>query len=403
MSNTFDSDLADFQVDKLQDEVEKMPRGPERDYLAGLVANRRGQISESVDLLKQALPILRETKDARAATALKTLADDYIKAFDYAAAAKAFDDLSALYPDEDLGEDAAIVRLLSGAKPLTIAWRGSTRLKTTHSPIGLVLTQLEVNGVKEEWVLDTGSNYSIVSRSFARKLGLKALPGFAQTGSGITGAENRLQLAVIPFMQIGGASLRNVVVQIFDDKDLNIQMGKHSYQINAILGYLAFQAMGVITFTHSGEFEAGTTAYRGGTAIPMYMRRLVPVVDLNANGIALPFTLDTGGLNTQLSVRYYDRFKDNNLSWKQEVEEFAGAGGNVRREIYVQPELRMGIGDKIAVLKDAPISPEKMHSGLDELYGNVGQDVFGEFESITFDFADMTFRVGAPISPQTAR
>jgi hypothetical protein len=33
------------------------------------------------------------------------------------------------------------------------------------------------------------------------------------------------------------------------------------------------------------------------------------------------------------------------------------------------------------------------------LFGNVGQDVFGNFESITFDFDEMTFKVGPPILP----
>jgi hypothetical protein len=42
-----------------------------------------------------------------------------------------------------------------------------------------------------------------------------------------------------------------------------------------------------------------------------------------------------------------------------------------------------------------------MNSGLDELYGNIGQDLFASFESFTFDFAEMIFKVGEPISQQT--
>jgi hypothetical protein len=58
-------------------------------------------------------------------------------------------------------------------------------------------------------------------------------------------------------MQVGGATLHNVVVLILDDANLKVSLGNQSYQINAILGYPVFQAMRVITFTHSGEFEAG--------------------------------------------------------------------------------------------------------------------------------------------------
>jgi hypothetical protein len=283
---------------------------------------------------------------------------------------------------------------------MTISWHGPTQLKMARSDIGLLSTELAVNGVKGQWILDTGANYSVLSASFARRLGVRPLPGFAQTGSGFTGLENRLEVAIIPSMQIGGATLQNVVVQIFDDKNLNIQLGKHSYQINAMLGYLVFQAMRVVTFTQDGEFESGTAANLGGTAVPMYMRRLTPVADFQTSGVVVPFTLDTGGLNTQLSFRYYNRLKKNGLGWKRGEEDYSGAGGTVRRRIFMQPVLRIGIGDRTAVLNNVSISPQKMNSGLDDLYGNVGLDLFEQFESFTFDFADMTFRVGRPI-PKT--
>lgn len=400
-ANSPDADLADFQLDQVQGELEKMPRGPERDCLAGLLANRRGQVDQSVELLNRALPALRETRDVRASLTLKTLADDYTKTFAYEAAAKAYDDLFALFPEQNRGgtrDDAGVLHLLAGVKPMTIAWRGPTRLRTIRNAIGSKVTKLEVNGIKEWWLLDTGANYSVVSRSFARRLDLKVLPGSAQTGAGGTGLENPLQAAVIPSMQIGGATLHNVVVLILDDANLKISLGDQSYQINAILGYPVFQAMRVITFTHSGEFEAGKSAYRSGSGTPMYMRRLVPVVNLRANGVALPFTLDTGASGTDLSVRYYERFKDSDLSWKQDEDEGAGAGGSIKRRIYKQPLLRLAVGDKVALLRDVSITPKKMNSGLDELYGNIGQDLFTSFESFTFDFADMTFKVGRPIS-----
>jgi hypothetical protein len=403
-ANAPDTDLADFRLDQMQGELEKMPRGPERDCLAGLLANRRGQVGQSIDLLNRALPTLREARDARASMALETLADDYTKTFAYEAAAKAYDDLFALFPEENRGgtkDDAGVLHLLAGVKPMTIAWRGPIRLRTTRNAIGSRGTELEVNGIKEQWLLDTGANYSVVSRSFAGRLGLKVLPGSAQTGSGGTGIENALQAAVIPSMQVGGAILHNVVVLILDDANLKIGLGDQSYQINAILGYPVFQAMRVITFTRSGEFEAGKSAYRSGRGTPMYMRRLVPVVNLRVNGVALPFTLDTGASGTDLSVRYYERFKDSDLSWKQDEDESAGAGGTIKRKIYKQPLLRLAVGDKIAVLRDVSITPKKMNSGLDELYGNIGQDMFGNFESFTLDFAGMTFKVGEPISQRT--
>ena len=397
-----DADLADFRLDEVRVELEKMSPGPERDYLAGLLANRRGQVGDSIALLSRALPALRKSKDARTSVALKTIADDYTKLFNYGAAAKAYDELFALFPEQNRGgtrDDAGVLHLLAGVKPMTIAWHGPTRLKTSRNPIGSRITELEVNGVKEPWLLDTGANYSLVSKSFAKKIGLKTLPGSAETGSAVTGLKNSLQAGVLSSMQIGGATLHNVVVLIIDDANLKINLGDHSYQINAILGYPVFQEMRVITFTQRGEFEAGKSADRSEGGIPMYMRRLVPVVNLEVNGVSLPFTLDTGAMGTDLSVRYYERFKDSDLSWKEDEDESAGAGGTIKRKIYKQPLLRLTMGAKTALLRDVSITPRKTNSGLDELYGNVGQDMFGNFESITFDFDKMTFKVGLPILP----
>lgn len=130
-------------------------------------------------------------------------------------------------------------------------------------------------------------------------------------------------------------------------------------------------------------------------------RGQVPVVNLRANGVALPFTLDTGASGTDLSVRYYERFKDSDLSWKQDEDYGVGVGGSIKRKIYKQPLLRLAVGDKIALLRDVSITPRKMNAGLDELYGNIGQDTFANFKSFTLDFAEMIFKVGDPISQQT--
>jgi len=397
-----ETDLADFRLDEVQTKLAQMPAGPERNYIAGLLANHLGQDRRSIDLLKRALPPLLAARDARASMALKILADDYTKTLAYAAAAKAYDDLSAFFPEDAVGgirDDAGVLHLLSKVQPMTVDWHGSTHLKVTRNAIGSKATKLMVNGIQEEWLLDTGANYSVVSKSYARRLGLTLLPGVAQTGSGLTGLESPLQAGILPSIQVGGATVHNVVVLVLDDKNLKIGFGDQSFQINAILGYPVFRAMQVITFTRAGEFEAEESARREERGIPMYMRRLTPVVAFTINSVALPFTLDTGASATELSVRYYDRFKDSDLSWKQEEEDSAGTGGNVRRRIYVQPLVDLQAGDMAVILKDVSIAPTRTNSGLDELYGNVGQDLFDEFESFTLDFANMRFKLGPPISP----
>jgi predicted aspartyl protease len=272
------------------------------------------------------------------------------------------------------------------------------RVKTVPNPIGSLGTALTVNGVTEQWLLDTGANQSVVSRSFARRLGLTPLPGAASTGSGFTGIKNPLQVAVLPTLQIGGATVRNVVLLILDDANLRIAAGKRAYQINAILGYPVFQALGMVTFRRAGEFLAGDAAASATTGTRIYMRGLAPAIECDVQGQRLPFTFDTGASGTNFSVRYYEQFQRDSQSWSRRTAVVAGAGGSVRSDTYRQSRVLLKVGDTDVVLRDVSIFPRKMNAGIDQLFGNLGMDVVAAFESFTLDFSNMTFSLGAPAS-----
>jgi Aspartyl protease len=402
-----DAEVKEFRVSALEANLQNMQPGPERDFFAGVLANWNGRVDDSILLLNRALPGIRESQPKRAALALETLADDYTKSFRYTDAARTYDDLLAHFAGQlDRGganDDSDLVHLLQAVPAQTITMQGPVRLKTERNPIGSLVTELTVNGVRGQWLLDTGANQTVVTRSFGRELGLRPLPGSAKTGSGVTGIANPLQVAVLPTLQMGGGTLKNVVVLILEDANLNVGKGKHSYQINAILGYPVFQALGTITFLHSGGFEAGVATQRTASSVRMYMRRLTPVIECRVGGNALPFTFDTGASETDLSIRYYEQFRGNAGSWKQRQSESSGAGGTVKRTVYVQPNLVLNVGDKTATLENVSIFPARMNSGIDELYGNLGQDLVAGFESFTLDFSRMTFSLGSPLAARKRR
>jgi Aspartyl protease len=378
-----------------------MSAGPEREYVAGILANRTGHIEDSIRLLQDAIPQIRSSQPGRTAIALQCLADDFTKRYQYADAARAYDDLlahfaSELAPDERQGsrDDSGVMHLLKTAPPQTISWNGPTRLKTERNPFGAVNTELTVNGVEGPWLLDTGANLSVVSSSFARRLGLHPLPGYGQTMSGMTALENRLQVAVLPTLKFGGATLHNVVLLILDDKNLNVGIGKKAYQINAILGFPVFQSLGVITFLQDGEFEAGATAARTAPSARMFMNMLTPLIECGANGKNLLFAFDTGASASEFSIRYFKEFHAQSTSWQKAENASSGAGGIKRRSIYLLPRAELQVADKTVTLDRVPIFPTAIGSDIDEVYGNLGQDVVANFDSFTLNFANMTFSLG---------
>lgn len=200
-ANGPDAEVKEFRLDDLETRLRSMQPGVERDYFAGVFANRTGRSEDSIHLLNSALPALRESQPMRAAIALEALADDYTKIFRYSDAACAYDDLLthfAKYSEWLPTEDSGIVHLLQAAPAQTITWQGPMRLKTERNPLGSRNAELTASGVRGLWLLDTGSTMSLVSRSFAQRLGLKPLPGSAQMGAGGTGIENPVQVAVLP-------------------------------------------------------------------------------------------------------------------------------------------------------------------------------------------------------------
>jgi predicted aspartyl protease len=396
-----DADVRDYRLQALDARVQSLPPGVERDYLAGVLASRRGRTQESIELLNRALPGLRDSQPQRAAVALEALAEGYVSSYRYREAARAYDDLEQHFGGNrghDVTNDAALARMLVDVPVQTVEWDGQVRLPTSRNPIGSVTCAIMVNGTSEQWLLDTGANYTVVSRSFAQKLGLTPLVGSAMVGSGVTGLKSPLQAAVLPDLHLGGATVHEAVAMILDDASLRIGSGPTAYQIHAILGYPVLKALGRITFTRKGEFLAGEAADKA-SSVPMYLRGLSPVIECDVDGQRLLFTFDTGASSTDLSVRYFDLFRQHRRTWRTRTVESGGAGGTVHRKMYIQPELVVKVGDATATLKDVTIFSSRMNAGIDVLFGNIGQDLVAGFESFTLDFVSMTFGLGAP-SPQ---
>jgi predicted aspartyl protease len=362
-----------------------------------MLAARSGHFGDAIAQLNRALPHLRESAPKRAALALEAIATAHRADNDYGDAARAYADLADHFADQldhFPADDATLARILRDTPRQTIAWHGPVKLKTFSSPIGTPVTELVVNGIRATWILDTGANQSVVSRTFAERLGLKPLSGVASVGSGVTGRQSSIRAAVLPMMQVGGATLTNVVLLVIDDENLRFGSGPDSYQVDATLGYPILKALGVVTFTRD-ELLAGEAAEPTSQGARMYMRGLTPAIESEVQGRPLLFTVDTGASSTDFSVRYFELFHQQATSWKKQTFESAGAGGSIRQDEYVQPRVVMKVGTTAIILNDVSILPVRRNAGIDVLFGNLGQDFVRAAESISLDFSTMTVSLGA--------
>ena len=396
-----DAYIKNFDYAQLAKAVDTLPQSRDRDYFGGVLANRAGHIAESIEMLNKVLPHLKSSEPARAAVALHSLGDDYFKNYRYHDAIQAYDALLHKFASQMdkverqvAEDDYHTILLLKNAPPQTISIDGMIDLPTHRNPVlGTIEANLTVNGVEQSWLLDTGANFSAVSASFASKLGVQLSRQVAQT-QGITGAENKLQVAILPEMKLGGATLHNVVLVVLDDDSLNVQAGKGKrYQINAVLGYPVMRALERITFTQDGHFLAGPDSPSGQNGAPLYMDLLMPLLECEVENRKVLFSFDTGADQSALSDRFHHDFPDAFKGLEQKPFVLAGAGGLRKMTAFYVHEVHFGVGQADSVLHNVPTLP-LTGTDMDRRYGNLGRDLVDGYRSFTIDFENMRFLLG---------
>ena len=402
IASVLDADLENLRFESLDRTLKSMAPGVEKDYFSGVLANRSGRISESLNLLEQTLAALKTTNRPRAAITLQTLADDYLKCYRYADAAKAYNELLNNFAGdlsksdlESVKDDAGVIRLLIDYPPQAVSMTKSVQLRTKRSRIGTIDSDLTINDVTSEWILDTGASFSVVTTSFAKRLGVQPSIGVAQVKGTVTGANNVVHVGLLPKLDIGGAVVQNVVLLILDDKSLLLDLGSgQSYQINAILGFPIFENLGSATFSKSGEFTAGALPERSRPTAKMFMKQLKPLIECSVAQQTLLFAFDTGADVSTLSTRYYHDFEGEFKGLEKVPSNYGGAGGTSKSEVFVLPQLDMRVAGEAVLLKHLMTFPFKVGTEADDSYGNLGRDLVAGFDSFTLDFHRMTFSLG---------
>jgi predicted aspartyl protease len=385
-------------------ELERVLPGAEldplgRSYFEGVLANRRNDLDKSISLLQPIVPNLEAKDPRRAAVALRTFADDFVKTFRYADADHAYAELLAKFAKQfktgdrqSLDDDGKVNHLLSGAPRQTVDFSGPFSLATHHSAIGTIDTDLTVNGVTNSWILDTGANFSVITESVARKMGLKLSEGTAQT-QGSTGAENLLHTAIVPEIKIGTATVHNMVALVLQDQALTIPLPKGKYQIDAILGFPVLSVLGELTFTSDNQVQVKVASGDDQSGAKMFMQQLNPLLQLRINGRDLLMFFDTGADSSVFTVRYYEAFRQEFTGLPKGKHGIGGAGGVRSASAYKLPKVEVGIGNEKTLLENVPVLAEPLGTDQDLLYGSIGRDLVARFSRFTIDFKAMRFRV----------
>ncbi len=362
-------------------------------FFSGVLANRQNQISKSIGLLEP----LRSQKvmTERRQIVLRTLADDYVKSYQYKKATQAYTELldgsvSGMSARErkDIESTLSVVRLLGDALPQNVEHQ-PVDIPTKRDAAGLIEAPVTISGKEQPWVFDTGAGFSVISRSFASSLGL---PISQQSGitQGVSGDDVTLHTAVIPELQIGRAKVHNVVVLVLEDKDLAVPELK--LQIHGIIGYPVFQALKRITFAKGGRFFAGNDGETSGpNASELFMDELTPLVSVGCAGVPCLMQLDTGSAHSFLTFRYWAAHKKDLGAASIGSHTLTGAGGSLQVPDYKVASLTLTLADIPFTLHNVDVLSKPAGTDEDDFYGILGQDALKAFRSYTLDFGSMRF------------
>lgn len=322
-----------------------------------------------------------QTDPALRAAALWQLMSLYARQGAFMAAVGAGEAASQIDPPSaDAQQALDFFRGLSGVRPTRALTEPSGRAGVTRDLAGLMRADMTIGGVSAGAILDTGANFSTITESLAKRMGLRMLDAKVSVGSSSRDAVAS-RLGVADHLTIGGAEFSSVVFIVLPDADLSFANGV--YTIDAILGMPVFFEMGRIAVTRvDGKewFLFGNEAPKAGAASRNILYSgMSPLVSLGINVAGKPervsMLLDSGAQKTSFEGRLLRDYPALAEGATTVTSQLGGAGGTVTSDNTRRiAKLDISIGEKHVTLLNADAQAtlnEARHGifGLDGLPG----------------------------------
>jgi predicted aspartyl protease len=373
----------------------------DRAYFDGVMANHLNRPQQSIDLLQPLIPGLLEGNPARGEVALCAVADDYVKKFRYGDAAQIYAEANRMAQLQkrqsscSAAREAARWALLRDAPPQTISVDGEFSIQGAWDAVGLLQVPITLGAYSASWILDTGANLSVISKSVADRLGVQ-ISNDSASSEGSSGRSIPVHTGVIPELRLGPAIIHNIAVLVAADADL--RFSDLNYQIDGSLGLPVLAALGTITVYRTGEIrfaQVGDGAQARG-AHNLFFEKLTPVIAADFGQGEQLFTIDTGAIGTVLSSQFYEQNRAEFDSAPLVQLELVGAGGSLVAPAYQLGEVAASLGGGCTTLTAVQLLTQPLALS-DEFFGNVGEDALHFFASFSFDFETMHFSVNAGV------
>ena len=264
---------------------------------------------------------------------------------------------------------------------LSVEQRGYARVPREPSRDGRIRIPLQAGGKDAFYLIDTGSNMSLLGDAEARRLGLTP-EGPAMKIRDLGGGESEARLAIMPSLAVGPMRLRNVPFWVMDQRAMDDA---------GILGIdilLAFRTLRWNAETVEIGFPAERQDIRRAN-LCFYASDLV--LKAAAGGQSLTMQIDTGNTDTSLFPAFATLFPGLLERADPRHNDFWMSGYTGRRKMREVdlPEVELGVGGFKALLNPASLVLEAPSISNSALHGTIGMDVLNRASTITIDFQAM--------------
>ncbi len=207
----------------------------------------------------------------------------------------------------EIKNTGAIVKALVAVPAQTIERQGDLEMDYKRDLVNLIRIAVTVNEKTENFIFDTGANFSCVSESQAKEMGIKILDAdFAVTSSSRSAVQSKLGVA--DKLLIGNITFRNVVFIVLPDKSLKFAGG--IYKIKGIIGLPIIAQMKQVTITKAGKLLSTEKVSKDQHAVNLALEGNTPVVSVNFYGADHNYVFDTGAAASIFGNKYYLAYKD---------------------------------------------------------------------------------------------
>lgn len=381
-------ELSKLQQFTKMDSLNEKVKGKDYYFYKGLFAN----VCNNPKLSNLFLDSLKNSSIVNSYELIRLKNDNYIKTFNYDLAYSTSRTLTKKFKkhftkDELKDEINAqrIWQVLKGKPVQSISPFSSVTLVTIKDKAGLITTSVSANGITSDFVFDTGAGISCITESSAKKMGMLILPDNKISVKSFTGQENRVLIGIAPKINMGELTISNAIFLVYPDSAFTFANG--AYVINGIIGFPIAKELGTITI-EKDQLTFSKSETRNQLEKNFFVDQLRAIVMLTYKGQTFPFNFDSGAKTSEFNKSFYEVFKPNlDPIGQLKTVTSSGAGGQeVSSEVLIVKEQEIALGKTLIKMPLMEINRDDYGIYGKVNFGNIGQDVIGQFKKVTISF-----------------